>query len=151
MPASSRFAISIVNEQSAHPVDEAGLTAAALLVLENSEYASAEISLAVVDDATIHQLNRQFLEHDYPTDVLSFALEDDGEHLQGEVILSAETAAVEAAEAGWSSGAEQLLYVVHGMLHLVGYRDKTPEESASMREAERRFLKELGHPMPRPA
>ena len=148
MPASSRFAISIVNEQSAHQVDEARLTAAALLVLENSEYASAEISLAVVDDATIHRLNRQFLEHDYPTDVLSFALEDDGDHLQGEVILSADTAAVEAAEAGWSPSAEQLLYVVHGMLLLVGYRDKAPEESATMREAERRFLNELGHPMP---
>ena len=50
-------------------------------------------ALAVVDDAAMQELNRQFLNHDWPTDVLSFALQDDGDHLEGEVIISADTAA----------------------------------------------------------
>ena len=71
------------------------------------------------------------LNHDWPTDVLSFVLEDDDGHLEGEVIISADTAAAAAAELGWPPAAEQLLYVIHGMLHLVGYRDKTPDEAAA--------------------
>ena len=64
------------------------------------------------------------MNHDWPTDVLSFVLDDDDGHLEGEVIISADTAAAAAAEVGWPAAAEQLLYVIHGMLHLVGYRDK---------------------------
>src|SRR6478736_5011830 len=91
-----------------------------------------------------HELNRQFLNHDYPTDVLSFALQDDGNHLEGEVIISADTAAAAAAELGCTPAAEQLLYVIHGMLHLVGYRDKAPAEAHEMRLAEAQFLGEFG-------
>ncbi len=113
------------NQQSRHPVDEAQLIEAATAVLQDSAFSSAAISLAVVDDATIHELNRRYLDHDWPTDVLSFVLEDDGDHLEGEVILSADTAAAAAAEVGWPAADEQLLYVIHGMLHLVGYDDKS--------------------------
>jgi len=149
---STAFEILLSNEQSAHAVDGEQLVAAAKAVLQESDFSSAMISLAVVDDATIHELNRQFLNHDYPTDVLSFALQDDGTHLEGEVILSAETAAATAAELGCTPGAEQLLYVIHGMLHLVGYRDKTPKEAQEMRVAEARFLGDFGwdRAFPRP-
>ena len=68
------FEISLSNGQSRHAVDEEQLIAAARAVLLESEFSSAMISLAVVDDETMHELNRQFLNHDYPTDVLSFAL-----------------------------------------------------------------------------
>jgi probable rRNA maturation factor len=64
--------------------------------------------------------------------------------LEGEVILSADTAATSAAEIGWSAAAEQLLYVIHGTLHLVGYGDKTPGESCAMRAAEARYLRHFG-------
>jgi probable rRNA maturation factor len=113
-------------------------------VLNESDFNSAMISLAVVDDAEIHELNRQFLNHDWPTDVLSFALQDDGSHLEGEVIISADTAAAMAVELGCTAEAEQLLYVIHGMLHLVGYCDKTPEDAQQMRIAEAKFLGQFG-------
>src|SRR5215470_13149826 len=118
------YQIALSNQQSRHPVDEAQLTEAASAVLRDSMFSSAAISLAVVDDETIHELNRRHLEHDWPTDVLSFVLEDDGDHLEGEVILSADTAATAADELGNLAAEEQLLYVIHGMLHLVGYNDK---------------------------
>src|SRR3954471_17469195 len=77
-----RFEISLTNEQSRHAVDEQRLIEAARAVLQDSEFSSAAISLAVVDDETIHELNRRHLNHDYATDVLSFVLEDDGQHLE---------------------------------------------------------------------
>src|SRR4051794_40216216 len=139
-----RYQIALLNQQSGHPVNEAQLMAAAAAVLQDSTYSSAAISLAVVDDETIHELNRRHLQHDWPTDVLSFVLEDDGNHLEGEVVLSADTAAAAASEHGHSAAEEQLLYVIHGMLHLVGYDDKANDNAQEMRAAEARYLQQFG-------
>src|SRR5882757_9130767 len=140
----SPYQIALVNQQSGHPVNEAQLTEAATAVLQDSTFSSAAISLAVVDDETIHELNRRHLEHDWPTDVLSFVLEDEGDHLEGEVILSADTAAAAADEHGHSAAHEQLLYVIHGMLHLVGYDDKADDNARKMQAAEARYLQQFG-------
>ena len=142
------FAISLANEQSTHVVNEQQLIEAARRVLQESNFTSATISLAVVDDASIHDLNLRYLNHDYPTDVLSFALDERDGHLEGEVIFSADTAATLAADVGWPAAAEQLLYMIHGMLHLVGYRDKTPADERAMRAAEVRHLREFGIDFP---
>lgn len=142
--ARSKFDVLLSNSQTRHAVDGGQLIAAAQAVLNDSEFSSAMVSLAVVDDETMRELNRQFLNHDYPTDVLSFALQDDGTHLEGEVIISADTAATTAEELGCTPAAEQLLYVIHGVLHLVGYRDKTPADAQDMRVAEAKFLGQFG-------
>lgn len=142
--STDRYQIALLNQQSRHPVNEAQLMDAATAVLRDSEFSSAAISLAVVDDDTIHDLNRRHLEHDWPTDVLGFVLEDDGSHLEGEVILSADTAATAANELGNSAAEEQLLYVIHGMLHLVGYDDKSDADAEEMRAAEARYLQQFG-------
>jgi probable rRNA maturation factor len=145
-----RFHVSLANEQSSHTVDECRLADAARAVLEDSAYESAIVSIAVIDDAKMQQLNRQYLNHDWPTDVLSFSLEDDGRHLEGEIIISADTAASAAAEVGSSAAAEQLLYVIHGALHLVGYNDKSTDEANQMRLAEARYWQRFGslpHPL----
>ena len=139
--------VSVANEQLRHAVDEDQLIAAARAVLQRSPFRTAVVSLAIVDDPTIHELNRRYLNHDWPTDVLSFALAENDGHLEGEVVISADTAATAAEELGWSAAAEQLLYVVHGMLHLIGYRDKNPDDAARMREAENELLYQFGfHP-----
>jgi probable rRNA maturation factor len=75
-------------------------------------------------------------------------LEERENHLEGEVIISADTAAVSAAEIGWPSRAELLLYAIHGTLHLVGYRDETIAESEAMRAAEAAFLRMFGFEQP---
>jgi probable rRNA maturation factor len=145
---SAVFDIAVTNQQTRHAVYEEQLRAAAHAVLSDSDLLSAAISIAVVDDPTIHELNRRYLDHDWPTDVLSFVLENDGRHLQGEVIFSADTAAAAAAELGWPTAAEQLLYVVHGMLHLVGHDDKTADQADQMRAAEANYLRQLGFEPP---
>ncbi len=136
--------VSLANEQSSHAVHESQLVEAATAVLRDSSFTSVSLSIAIVDDTTMQELNRKYLDHDYPTDVLSYAWEDDGDHLAGEIIISADTAASAAIEYGTTPAAEQLLYVVHGTLHLVGYSDKSPDEADAMRAAEARFLHQFG-------
>jgi probable rRNA maturation factor len=109
-------------------------------VVDEAEIGAGEVSLAIVDDETIHALNVQYLQHDYPTDVISFVLEQAAGHLEGEVIVSADMAATVAQEYGWPAQHELLLYVIHGTLHLVGYDDKDPQKKIEMQAAERRHL-----------
>jgi probable rRNA maturation factor len=146
--AQDQFAVSVANRQTRHAVNESELASAVQLVLSDSEFSSSNVSVAIVNNATIHELNRRYLHHDWPTDVLSFVLEDDGQHLEGEIVVSADTAAASAAEIGWSAAAEQLLYVIHGALHLVGYRDKSAGDARKMRTAEARFLRQFGLEQP---
>ena len=138
------FEIDITNHQVHSSADHARLRSAAQHVLREEGIASAAISIAIVDDSTIHELNRRYLQHDYATDVLSFLLERDGDHLDGEVIVSADTAAASAQRFGSAVADELLLYVVHGLLHLVGYDDQTPDDRARMRQRERRCLARFG-------
>jgi probable rRNA maturation factor len=139
------FELLLANQQSVHAVDEEQLLNAARRVLADSRFASARISLAVVDDSTIHALNRQFLNHDWPTDVLSFVLEEGEDFLSGEVVLSADTAAAAAvSEGNWTPAEEQLLYVIHGVLHLIGFDDQTEADLRQMRAAEQFYLRQCG-------
>ena len=135
--------ISCANLQS-RAVDEARLIAGVLAVLESANVTGCEVSLTVVDNARMHELNRRHLDHDFPTDVLSFLLGFDGQRLDGEIIVSADYAADEAARYGWPAGDELLLYAVHGALHLVGYDDTTSQAAAQMRQREREILGTFG-------
>ncbi len=102
----------------------------------------ASISIAVVDDPTIRKLNREYLQHDYETDVLSFVFNSDEtqKSLEGEIIASADTAARVAHQVGICTSDELLLYVVHGMLHLLGYGDITEPQREAMRAAEQKYM-----------
>jgi probable rRNA maturation factor len=139
----SLLEVLIANETDADD-DVERIEAAVLATLRGSLFEEGMVSVAIVDDPTIHELNRQYLEHDYPTDVLSFALESDPPRLVGEIIVSVDTAVCLAEEAGWSAADELLLYVIHGALHLAGYGDKTPEAAAKMRAGELAVLRRLG-------
>ncbi len=136
--------IEISNRQTAVTFEARRMHQAAEAILRDAGVSDARLSLAIVDDPTIHQLNRRYLEHDYPTDVLSFLLERDADRLEGEVIVSADTAARSAAEYAWSADDELLLYVIHGTLHLIGHDDATASQRESMRGQERRYLVQFG-------
>jgi probable rRNA maturation factor len=136
--------VEIADQQADLALDHRRLQDAVRMVLEEAAVASARVSLAVVDDATIHRLHREYLAADEPTDVLSFLLERSGDRLEGEVIVSAQTARRAAARFGWPPEDELLLYVIHGTLHLVGYRDATPAERAEIRRRERACLSRFG-------
>ena len=104
------------------------------------------LSLAVVSDATMRRVNREFHDCDEPTDVLAFALGAGGEDgFQGEVIVSLDTARREAAEHGVEPAAELMLYVVHGVLHLLGYDDHALADARRMHARALSILEGLGH------
>lgn len=98
------------------------------------------LSVAFVTNAEIRRVNRRFLKHDYPTDVLAFRLDPP---LFGEVVVSAEYAAAEAGRRGIPVEEELLRYVAHGILHLLGYDDHDPREKARMWARQERELKRL--------
>lgn len=117
-------------------------------VLRAAGYSSGSLQIVLVDDAEIHAINRDFLEHDWPTDVITFSyadeLPDQPQALDGELVVSVETADRMAVEHGCSRHAELLLYCVHGVLHLCGYDDTTASERVRMRQREQELLAIFG-------
>jgi probable rRNA maturation factor len=115
-------------------------------ILQDHDWKEAEISVAIIDDAEIQSLNRRFLEHDYPTDVLTFPMDRDDQigYLSGEVVVSHETAAVAAREQSVHRDDELMLYIIHGLLHLTGFDDKNAEGAKQIREAEKFYMELAG-------
>ena len=194
------YQIEIANPQNGLHVDESFLREVAERTLVEEQVQSAAISIALVDNSTIHELNRRYLNHDFPTDVLSFPLQSEAtrpaessgaaeapEHLpsgpsrgtnvgqvsnlpgqlndlpkdpsnqipcrarnriDGEIIISAEMAKQSAAEFCWNPGDELVFYLVHGLLHLCGYDDRSDSERRIMRSREREILELCGVTIP---
>jgi probable rRNA maturation factor len=132
----------VTNTQDAVPVDEALVAGAAEATLCAEGAAELEVSVTITSDAALHELNRAWLDHDYPTDVISFPLRDPGDPdpLLGEVACSADRAREEARDRGISPAEELCRYVVHGCLHLLGWDDRTPEERAAMHARQEEIL-----------
>lgn len=102
--------------------------------------------MTIVDDARIREINRDYLQRDKPTNVISFAMQE-GEGsginplLLGDVVISAETAARDAAEAGVPFERELWFLLLHGILHLLGYdHERGTEAQARQMEAREREL-----------
>jgi probable rRNA maturation factor len=144
--------ISIATPQETVPIDRGRTREVARAVLDGEGVREYEISLAFVDNPTIHGLNQRYLQHDEPTDVLSFPLsEANAAKLAGELVVGAEVAQAQAQARGHDVQAELALYVIHGLLHLCGHDDKSPAAAARMRERERHYLRQLGLPDIAPA
>lgn len=141
--------VEISNTQSHLHVNPAMLDRLVRMVLLAEDRPHAAISIAVVDNATIHAINRSHLAHDWPTDVITFPLgEPDEPVLAGELVVSAEMACSSARELGFEAVDELALYVVHGLLHLCGYDDHDDPARAQMRKREDELLSLAGFATP---
>jgi probable rRNA maturation factor len=145
-PPSDRTAIQVEITIDHDEFDDpsARLVAAARAAAEYAGRTSGLVEVTVVTDAVIHQLNRERLDHDWPTDVISFAYDDAPEVVEGEVIISWDTARRVAKEIEVPPIDELVLYVVHGTLHLCGLDDIEPADQQRMRAAETGVLQRLG-------
>ncbi len=104
----------------------------------------AQVDVAIVNDCLIREVNETHLSHDWETDVITFPYACADGRVEGEVIVSWETAAREANITGWPEMTELLLYCIHGALHLVGFDDLDADSRRAMREREREILEHLG-------
>lgn len=101
----------------------------------------AELSIVIVDDAQIREINRDYLQRDKATNVISFAMQEgEGAGIQpsllGDVVISAQTAARDAEEAGLPFTSELYFLLLHGILHLLGYdHERGTEKQAAVMEA----------------
>jgi probable rRNA maturation factor len=139
--------VSVANQQELVELDFQALKAAAKVVLEGEGVRQAKVALAFVDNPHIHRLNKQFLNHDEPTDVITFPYSTPGAKvLEGDVVMGVEVAKEEAAERGIPVGVELLLYTIHGCLHLCGYDDTNRKAEREMRVKEREYLAKLNLP-----
>lgn len=129
-------------------VDRRRLRRRAGAILRNIDRADAELSVTLVDDAAIEELNARYRGRPRPTDVLSFSLLE-GPHaerrgaLLGDVVISLETAARQARRAGRSLDDEVLRLLIHGVLHLVGHDHEDAADARAMRAEERRVRRAL--------
>ncbi len=140
-----KFEIHIFNDTEQKPIPRAKMQHAIEQVLRGEKWRkqpikSASVSVILVDDAKIHAMNKEFLHHDYPTDIITFPLEEDT--IDGELYISLDTAARQAAEYGVSFTNELMRLAVHGTLHLVGYDDATDEERKEMSRLEDRYIQQ---------
>jgi len=115
----------------------------------------AEMGICITGDEDIHRLNRDYLEEDRPTDVLSFPMLEsvadatlfvnppDGQLHLGEVIISYPQASRQAAEHGHSVAKEIVLLLVHGILHLLAYDHDIPSRARVMKQRERAIIQTI--------
>ena len=124
--------IHLTNEQKRVPIPAAKVRRLASQIL-----GTRNLSVAFVTNAAIRKINRQFLKHDFATDVISFPL---GTDLVGELVISADYAVGEAKKRKIPVEEELLRYVAHGILHLLGYDDHEPADRARMWKRQEREL-----------
>lgn len=103
------------------PVAAERVEAAVHHVLRAEGVDEAEISLALLDDAAIATMNQEYLEHEGPTDVITFAMHEGDEPPLGDIYVGVEQAVRQAAEFGATPAEEVLRLAVHGTLHVLGY------------------------------
>jgi len=136
--------VAIRNEQSDLTFDTSSLSNIVEEVVSFEGHQADEVSLFFVDEATICALHKQFFNDPTFTDCISFPLKQEGEYkILGEIFVCPLAAISYAKSSGADPFDEVLLYIIHGLLHLMGYDDIDPEESRKMRLAETRHINHL--------
>jgi probable rRNA maturation factor len=137
-----------IEDQSDRTFPTELLEHAARAVLDFSAVPDADLTIALVDNARIQGLNRDFLGHDAATDVLSFPADepdpDTGRRYLGDVVISLERAAEQSRDRGHALQAEMQLLVVHGVLHLLDHDHADPAEKERMWTIQAELLERLG-------
>jgi probable rRNA maturation factor len=123
-------------------IPEQALRKAVMLVLEKEGFAVESISGVYCGNRMIRRINREFLQHDYPTDTITFRY-NTGREVDGEFYISLDVVRENAARFAVDFQQELLRVTLHSALHLIGYDDRTPLERAKMQEKETFYLGSL--------
>ncbi len=99
-----------------------------------------ELSCVFCSDEYLLSINRQFLKHDFYTDIITFDISDNKEEISGEIYISVDRVRDNAKQLHQPVQAELLRVIFHGALHLCGYKDKTKVQQNQMRQKEDYYL-----------
>jgi probable rRNA maturation factor len=139
----------IRNQQKHIPLDLGKIRRAAQRILTELGFLDAELSLLLVDDARIRELNWKHLGRNRPTNVLAFSMRE-GEfstlhpHLLGDIVISVETARRQSSPSGLGDMEMVVLLVIHGVLHLIGYEHEgTKKEAREMALKQRELFQQV--------
>ncbi|MBI3233757.1 MAG: rRNA maturation RNase YbeY [Bacteroidetes bacterium] len=108
-------------------------------------YSVSEINIIFCDDEKILEVNNQYLNHNYYTDIITFDLSDEQKTIQADLYISLDTVYSNSIKLKNAFEKELLRVVIHGVLHLLGYKDKKKEEIKTIRETEDAYLAKLFH------
>lgn len=136
---SGKFQIEVFNESSIKYLPKEKLIFCTNKTLEGEGIKEGEINIVLMNNEDIQQLNRKYLNHDYPTDVISFKYDD--KPLSGEIYIGAEVAKEQSSEFKVSLTNELMRLAVHGTLHLIGYEDDEQSKKEQMHKLENKYIK----------
>ena len=142
--------LQIRNSQNKINIDKRRIRSTVLKIMKMLDCADKELSISLVDDDYIQELNKHYLGRDKTTNVISFSIRE-GEYgninpqLLGDVIISVDTAMKDAAKGKLSIDQEIDFLMIHGILHLLGYNHEntTKEETKKMRQKEKELFNEI--------
>lgn len=137
----------ITNLQKKVPVETGFIRDVIIQALKLQGYRNPpDVSVALVDDAYIRVLNREYRGVDQPTDVLAFPLDEgdsEGERSLGDIVISVERARDQARQFKHPLRREIALLAVHGLLHLLGYEDETEAGASAMWSRQKELLEKI--------
>ena len=134
------YSIEIQNTVSRYKLSISRLKRIASQILKTLKWKQAKITIRLVSDRKIQPINKRYLKHDRPTDVISFVYAPG----VGDLVISLDTTVRQAREYGNSFFYELCFYICHGFLHLMGYSDKTSKQAAWMDRKQKAVLKKIG-------
>ncbi len=111
-------------------------------VIREEAKATGDLNFILTDDNSLRKLNKEFLEHDYFTDVIAFNYNENS-IINGEIFISIDTVRRNSVNYNVSLRNEVLRVMIHGLLHLAGYNDKSRAQEKEMRRMEDKWLEEM--------
>lgn len=112
-------------------------------IISNEGYALVELNYIFCTDEYLLDINQQYLQHDYYTDIITFDNSENENEIEGDIFISVERVKENAKDLNLPFLKELKRVMAHGVLHLCGYGDKTPDEIALMRKKEDEAIKKI--------
>lgn len=128
-------------DRQLHLPNKTGLKAFVALIFRKEKQKLFSLTYVFCSDSFLLKMNRDFLQHDYYTDIISFGLSEPRMPIEAEVYISLDRVKDNASQLGIYSKDEILRVIFHGALHLCGYRDKKKSEISIMRAKEDQYLR----------
>jgi len=127
-------------QEKKFPVSKEKIIRLTRKILKSKECQNFGLSILFVDEEFIKHLNSKYLKRRYTTDVLAFPLGKNPENFLGDIVISVDSAIKNSSTFRTTPKSEILLYLIHGILHLLGYKDKTKEEKKIIENEQRRIF-----------